>query len=323
MRLHVAPMAYLGIAYLFQGKYSEAANILDKVIASGKYGLYQGDYGDLAHVKANNCRESILESQMRNDPEQMWNQFSQLYCMLGWRSSLLNFDQSASAFSQGCYGFGNPTKSLYDAFVAEETADGYRLNQTIITYKQLEALGISLRDGNSMVGNEGYFSWKYRALKEDCMYDNPGLQFYQYIDLRFMRYAEVLLMAAEAHVQAGSGQDKALEYINEIRQRAHLAPLSTVTLDDVKTEKRLELCMEGVRYQDLIRWGDAETVLKEKGHYIPSLVMDKSTSADPVVKKDGFVNQQGYGFTKNKNELLPIPEKEMSLNPNMTQNPGW
>ena len=69
-------MAYLGKAYLFQGKYSEAANILDKVIASGKYGLYQGDYGDLAHVKANNCRESILESQMRNDPEQMWNRFS-------------------------------------------------------------------------------------------------------------------------------------------------------------------------------------------------------------------------------------------------------
>ena len=81
-----------------------------------------------------------------------------------------------------------------------------------------------------MVGNEGYFSWKYRALKEDCMYDNPGLQFYQYINLRFMRYAEVLLMAAEAHVQAGSGQDKALNYINEIRQRAQLAPLSTVTL---------------------------------------------------------------------------------------------
>lgn len=318
-----AAMAYLGKAYLFQGKYSEAANILDKVIASGKYGLYQGDYGDLAHVKANNCRESILEAQMRNDPEQMWNQFTQLYCMLGWRSSMLNFDQSASAFSQGCYGFGNPTKSLYDAFVAEETADGYRLNQTIITYKQLESLGISLRDGNIMVGNEGYFSWKYRTLKEDCMYDNPGLQFYQYINLRFMRYAEVLLMAAEAHVQAGSGQDKALNYINEIRQRAQLAPLSNVTLDDIKTEKRLELCMEGVRYQDLIRWGDAETVLKEKGHYIPSLVMDKSTSADPVVKKDGFVNQQGYGFTKNKNELLPIPEKEMSLNPNMTQNPGW
>lgn len=318
-----AAMAYLGKAYLFQGKYNEAASILDKVISSNKYGLYQGEYGDLAHVKANNCRESILEAQMRNDPEQMWNQYTQLYCMLGWRSSMLNFDQSVSAFSQGCYGFGNPTKSLYDAFVAEETADGYRLNQTIITYKQLESLGISLRDGNIMVGNEGYFSWKYRALKEDCMYDNPGLQFYQYINLRFMRYAEVLLMAAEAHVQAGSGQDKALNYINEIRQRAQLAPLSTVTLDDIKTEKRLELCMEGVRYQDLIRWGDAEEVLKEQGHYIPSLVMNKKVSEEPTVNKEGFVNQQGYGFKKNKSELLPIPEKEMSLNPNMTQNPGW
>jgi starch-binding outer membrane protein, SusD/RagB family len=106
-----AAMAYLGKAYLFQGKYNEAASILDKVISSNKYGLYQGEYGDLAHVKANNCRESILEAQMRNDPEQMWNQFTQLYCMLGWRSSMLNFDQSASAFSQGCYGF--VTKAIF------------------------------------------------------------------------------------------------------------------------------------------------------------------------------------------------------------------
>lgn len=318
-----AAMSYLGKTYLFEGKYAQAAEILDKVIASGKYGLYEGEYGDIQHVKANNCRESILEAQMRNDPEQMWNQYTQLFCMMGWRSSLLDFTDSASAFSQGCYGFCNPTKSLYDAFVSEETENGYRLNQTIITYKQLEALGISLRNGNTMVGNEGYFSWKYRALKEDCMYDNPGLQFYQYIDLHFMRYAEVLLMAAEAHVQTGQGVEKALSYVNEIRERAHLSPISSVTLDVIKTEKRLELCMEGVRYQDLIRWGDAETVLKEKGHYIPSLVMDKNTSSEPIVKSDGFVNQTGYGFKKNKNELLPIPEKEMMLNPKMEQNPGW
>lgn len=51
-----------------------------------------------------------------------------------------------------------------------------------------------------------------------------------------MRYAEVLLMAAEAHVMGGGSADKAVKYINEIRTRAKLAPLSSVTLDDVKKE---------------------------------------------------------------------------------------
>lgn len=91
----------------------------------------------------------------------------------------------------------------------------------------------------------------------------------QYINLRVMRYAEVLLLAAEAHVMGGS-QESALAYINEVRDRARLAPLSAVTLDDVKKEKRLELCMEGVRFQDLVRWGDAEALMGEQGKEIPA-----------------------------------------------------
>ena len=112
--------------------------------------------------------------------------------------------------------------------------------------------------------HEGYFNWKNRALKEDCIYDASYFQALQYINLRVMRYAEVLLLAAEAHVMGGS-KDKAVAYINQIRERAQLAPLSSVTLDDVKKEKRLELCMECVRFQDLVRWGDAESVLGNQG----------------------------------------------------------
>lgn len=311
-----AAMSYLGKAYLFQGKYAEAAAILDKVIESGKYALYPNLEG-LQHVEANNCCESILEGQMRNDAEQMWNQFTQLYCMLGWRSSMMDFSEQASAFSQGCYGFGNPTKELYQAFVDEEGKDGYRLNKSIITYDQLKALGITVRDGQNMPGNAGYFSWKYRALKSDCMFDNPGLQFYQYINVKFMRYAEVLLMAAEAHVMAGSGQDKADDYVNQIRTRAQLPSKTNVTLEDIKIEKRLELCMESVRFQDLVRWGDTD-VLVNQGKSVPSFMMQNGT---PTVNADGFTNNQA-GF-KEKNLLLPIPEKEIMLNTNMEQNPGW
>jgi hypothetical protein len=163
-----------------------------------------------------------------------------------------------------------------------------------------------------MVGHEGYFMWKTRALKEDCIYDASYFQALQYINLRVMRYAEVLLLAAEAHVQGGD-KAKALSYINRIRSRAKLPDLTTVTLDDVKKEKRLELCMECVRFQDLTRWNDAEAVMGQQGKEIPAF------SSEGV--KFLFKNS-AYGF-KAKHKLLPIPRKELELNPNMKQNENW
>lgn len=201
---------------------------------------------------------------------------------------------------------------LYDAFVAMEGENGYRLNSTIRSASQMTALGISIQPGANMVGHEGYFMWKNRALKEDCIYDASYFQALQYINLRVMRYAEVLLMAAEAHVQSGNSS-KALNYINQIRTRAQLPSLTSVTLDDVKKEKRLELCLENVRFQDLVRWGDAETVMGNQGKQIPSY------SAGGVAFE--FDNST-YGF-KAKHKLLPIPRKEIELNPNMVQNDNW
>ena len=154
--------------------------------------------------------------------------------------------------------------------------------------------------------------WKNQAFKEDCVSDMSFFQAAQYTDLKVMRYAEVLLLAAEAHLQAGNSA-KALEYVNLIRSRAGETALSNVTLSDIKTEKRLELCNECVRFQDLVRWGDAESAMKEQGKEVPVYT---TTGAEFIYKN------QNYGF-KEKNKLLPIPLKEIELNPNMTQNAGW
>ena len=154
--------------------------------------------------------------------------------------------------------------------------------------------------------------WKNQAFKEDCITDMSFFQVGQYTDLKIMRYAEVLLLAAEAHLQAGN-TTKALDYINQIRTRAQESPLASVTLNDIKTEKRLELCNESVRYQDLVRWGDAEAAMKDQGKEVPVYA---TTGAEWLYKN------QSYGF-KDKNKLLPIPLKEIELNPNMTQNAGW
>ncbi len=303
----------LGKAYVFQGKYREAADILDKVIESGKYELYQGDYDQLLHATTDGCCEAMLEVQKRNDQEQAWSQYTMTYVMQGWRTDLLNMSPEASSYiATGTYGFLNPRKDLYDAFVAMEGKDGYRLKSTMLTAEQMQEKGISLQIGANLIGHEGIYMWKNRALKSDCVYDASGFQVLQYINLRVMRYAEVLLLAAEAHVQGGD-QSKAVDYINRIRTRAHLNPLSSVSLDDVKKEKRLELCLESVRFQDLVRWGDAERVMANQGKDIPVY------SSEGV--KFTFHNDT-YGF-KAKHKLLPIPRKEMELNPNMVQNTNW
>ena len=305
--------ALLGKAYLFEGKYSEAASMLENVIGSNKYALFAGEYDDQFHAAANNNCESVFELQKRNDPEQLWNTFDMVYIMQGWRTSVLSYGgQSIMKLALGNYGFFNPRKSLYDAFVSWEGEDGYRKNKTIWNISQLREFGVDVQPGASVYGNEGYFFWKNQAYREDCAADMSYFQVGQFIDLKVMRYAEVLLLAAEANLQAGNTAN-ALKYVNMIRERAKLTPLTTVSLSDIKMEKRLELCNEGVRYQDLVRWGDAKTAMAEQGKQVPAF-----TGSDV---QWNWQNTK-YGF-QDRNVLLPIPLKELELNPNMNQNVGW
>ncbi|MDE6711980.1 MAG: RagB/SusD family nutrient uptake outer membrane protein, partial [Alistipes sp.] len=308
--------AMLGKAYVFQGKYAEAAAVLDEVIGSHKYDLFRGDYDMLLHAANNNSCEAMLEIQKRNDPEQMsWAHFennTMFYLMYGWRSDKLEMTGDiAGTIENGTWGFFNPRKSLYDAFVEMEGENGYRLNRTMRTAAQMEAQGVKVLPGQSLVGHEGYFIWKSRLLQEDNVV--PGTQpWFVWTNYRVMRYAEVLLLAAEAHVLGGD-PEKARTYINLVRDRAHLDPLPSVTLDDVKKEKRLELCLESVRFQDLVRWGDAETALAEQGREVPAF-----TGTGVEYR---WTNST-YGF-KAKHRLLPIPRKEIELNTNMKQHEEW
>lgn len=112
-------------------------------------------------------------------------------------------------------------------------------------------------------------------------------------NVRVLRYAEILLIAAEARVRLGdvSGAAQAL---NQVRQRVGLAPINNPTLDDVLRERRLELAMEGDRFFDLVRTGKAAEVL------------------GPL------------GFTPGKNEVFPIPQQQIELSEGkLTQNPGY
>ncbi len=320
-----AVQAFLGKAYLFEEKYPEAATVLKEVINSGKYDLID-DYENVLREAQDFGKENIFELNSLDDTENAWTQGNIIFGnMIGWRADKMNlygyYFGLHDLYPMG-WGFASPRKALYDAFVDEETESGYRLNATLRTYAQINAIGapvapVVLNAGMSAYGNEGYFNWKWRLLGSEVVEGTYGMVISS--NYRLMRYAEVLLLASEACLESGDNTD-ALTYINEVRDRAQLPLLSSVTLDDIKTEKRLELCIEGVRYQDLVRWGDAATYLGSQGQQVPIF---SGYNTDGSYNVSYPYSNSTYGFKTGKHELLPFPEHEMLVNQNITQNPGW
>lgn len=303
--------AVLGKAYLWQGKNKEAKDQFAQVINSGKYRLYDGEYGDIwGYHNKHNC-ESMFESNRVNDPNNEWDNFDMLYVMINWRTDRLELGSSNVVYSNG-WGFLVPQKNLYEDFVRVEGEEGYRLTQTMKTYDQIRNMGVSVKTGATII-NEGFFMWKWRYEPDAAGF--MGMVCHQ--NARWMRYAEVLLLAAEAALADGD-QAAADDYLNQVRSRARLAPKSGCTLKDIQDEKRLELCGEGCRYQDIIRWGLAYDRLKDQGASCP--VLDSNGHID-YVRYNNDANT--FGFKQGKHELLPYPGTEIRLNKNINQNPGW
>jgi len=116
-------------------------------------------------------------------------------------------------------------------------------------------------------------------------------------NVRILRYADILLMYAEAKARGAAFPTKSGltgdNAVNLVRARAGLPDLTNTTVDQVLDERRAEFALEEDRFFDLIRTGSAVTVL------------------GPL------------GFTANKNELFPVPSAQLQLNLNLTQNPGY
>ena len=132
------------------------------------------------------------------------------------------------------------------------------------------------------------------------------------VNWRYIRYADVLLMYAEAVLSGGTqGMMTPLQAVNKVRNRANFADLPSVTMENVKQERLLELALEGHRFYDLLRWGELTSRFSAL------------TSSDPSFKK--FISATDYkGFVTNKHEWLPIPINELNSNPYIKENnPGY
>lgn len=283
-----AAKALLGKAYLYQEDFTDAAEILDEVISSGTYTL-ESDYDIIFEDEGENGSGSIFEVQY---DETEGASFDCLNCSEGNVAVGFNGVRSYDGdyFSSG-YGFNIPVQDAVDEFEDDDP----RVDVAILDIEAwAESTGATYSEGYE---HTGYFNRKYlpRERSDDAASDvnltNPN-------NYRAIRYADVLLMAAEAYNRGGISDSKALEYVNMVRDRgfADTDHEITVTGDNLTAaiyhERRVELLGEGQRFFDLVRTGYA---------------------ADAI-----------DGFTEDKNELFPIPDEEIEYSNGLwEQNPGY
>jgi hypothetical protein len=284
-----AAQALLGKAYLYQDKFAQAATTLESLISSSPYSLVT-DYNSLFEMEGENGPESIFEVQY-TDVEGAG--FGCLQCSEG--NVAVGFSgvrgYEGPLFSAG-FSFNIPTQESANAF---EVGDR-RKDVAILDIVAFAAANSGVKYGQ---GNEhtGFFNRKYLPRKRssssqgDLNLTNPN-------NYRAIRYADVLLMAAEANSRGGISDAKARTYLNEVRRRAfgdtnHDISASGAALTDfILAERRLELFGEGHRFFDLVRTGKAVGTIP--------------------------------GFQANKNELFPLPIEEIQFaNGNWEQNPGY
>lgn len=142
-----------------------------------------------------------------------------------------------------------------------------------------------------------------------------------------IRYADVLLMAAEADLKVNSTPSAtAVEYFNQVRRRAFgVSPtaanatvdVTTFTMQDIMDERSRELCFEGVRRADLVRWGTMPTVMQ-------NIQNDIRTFAPTSYQTAALFASNNYLLNPSKYALFPIPAAfEIAQNTALTQNAGW
>ena len=343
--------AVKGKALLWKGDYNGAKAALKAVISSGKYALLK-DIKDVGHFAGNASSESVFEFEVKADGTSP-NTWNTAVCF-NWRVEYFARSLDNLPLSSG-WGWINTTGAFSEALIKNDGMDSDRRKAWIKTYDELlYDFAWTSDEGNftpgktyfktsdrnrgigyqGYFGNEGYFIWKNIPHDDSDVINNNLSSYGQYgWNYSIMRYAEVLLLYAEACAQ--TGDNDGLQYLNQIQRRAGSAHISSsLTLQEVQNEKRFELWLEGSHSADLIRWGKTED-LEKKDWTIPVL-RDKINDGYgnqhegyvdyTAYDQDTFKNR-GAGFKHGKNELLPFPSQETlakyGIYHNLKQNPGW
>ncbi|WP_343587688.1 RagB/SusD family nutrient uptake outer membrane protein [Flavobacterium sp.] len=285
-----AAYAQLGKVLLYQKKYNEALAALNNVTSyslEDKGSFYNNFMEETEHGK-----ESIFEIEFdeKNGTGDQWGAAGD--------SQGTGFEESTLRGQE----YGN--LSWYNVYPSDDLLDSYevgdnRFGDTFYVPGSSYLKGTKVMVASDFTTSAGIrrAGWK----KYQNYYDREDEATRSSINFKVMRYADVLLMKAECENQRdGGSQTAAIAYIKEVRDRANLTTNITASKDAVFAaivhERQVEFAGEQSRFDDIIRWGIASTVL------------------------------QGTGFTAGKSELWPIPNRETSSNPKIKpsdNNPGY
>lgn len=366
--------ALQGKALLFAKDYTGAKAALEKVVKSGAYKLVDGkDYWQNFHSEGDANAEKVFESNIEfNSGIGAWGGINQRSTWMeaqiwNWRTDhFVDGSSPQGIYTGGCDGWGGlgvpqwfgdeffandghsfrfdaTLKHIDDVIYGMQYGDavvdnGKKVNDmTVDEKKASKAIGIAdVKDG--LYGQSFWLPFKQLVRANDCVGDYGN-------NVRInnnvvMRYAEVLLLYAEACLQTGDNAG-ALDAINQIQKRAGSKTISTsVDMNVLKKEKSYELWLEGSRWLDLVRWGDTDRV-KQAGQAVPKL-FDKLFRAPAAGEKVNWENGDEassrfytvdtheaidaswkVGFKDNQHEFFPYPTSVMMKNPNLVQNQGW
>lgn len=244
----------------------------------------------------------------------------------------------------------NPTKSLVDSYLM---ADGLPITKSPLYKAPVKSTDVFVnRDDRLsqtvMKAGDPYIFTKKVFDVAVLVFQKTGFCFRKFsniddwnnqastIDRPLLRYAEVLLTYAEAKYELdGSISDADLDLaINPLRARGKIAKLTNAFVtanglnmrDEIRRERRVELAQEGHRYWDLIRWKTAEVELPKPvlGNYFFKTEFGTATTVN--LTPDNYILVTAANFRKfdpAKDYLWPLPLNEISLNPNLKQNPNW
>ncbi|MEG3655837.1 RagB/SusD family nutrient uptake outer membrane protein [Arenibacter palladensis] len=188
---------------------------------------------------------------------------------------------------------------------------------------------------NAFASFSGY-CWKKMADSQDY----PDFRNNSSLNFILIRYSEILLNYAEAKIELNQIDQSCLDAINSIRGRESVQMPAIVTglsqaemRKIIRRERKIELAMEGLRLQDIRRWGIADKALSGELYGRPNKPYSYGDQGVPVFDEDGFPNYSAYSdklrvievrsFNASRDYLWPIPQSEIDINANLEQNPGY
>ena len=262
--------------YLNQNNYQKVYDLTKDIVDNGKFSLYS-NYKELFKIPVNLCDESLFEIQTSD--------FGTGAGDVVGTNCWFTFQGPANNGNISGWGWISPNKNFRDWATAR--------GETVRAQNDFLYAGTTTDWGDVIRPAQGAETGCYNGKAYTPASElTPGRTDYGCNNnVRVFRYADVLLMYAEACLQLNQNLSDGIAKFNQVRTRANMPTVSSLTLDGILDERRMELCMEwGERFNDLVRTGKAVSVL----------------------------TSEGYTYTEDK-QYFPIPKAAIDISPQLSE----